>query len=70
MVREEIGNYLGLTLETVSRCFSKLKNSSVLDVVNRQIRIRDIAALKSVIGGSERAGLGKTASTTQGARLR
>lgn len=54
MAREEIGNYLGLTLETVSRCFSRLKNAGVLDVDNRRIRILDIEALRSAVGGKER----------------
>jgi CRP/FNR family transcriptional regulator len=53
MAREDIGNYLGLTLETVSRCFSRLKNSGVLDVDNRRIRIVDINALKSALSSRE-----------------
>jgi CRP/FNR family transcriptional regulator len=39
MSREEIGNYLGLTLETVSRCFSKLKKTGLIMVSNRNIRL-------------------------------
>ena len=54
MAREDIGNYLGLTLETVSRCFSRLKNAGVLDVDNRRIRIVEIEALKNAVGGKER----------------
>ena len=53
MAREEIGNYLGLTLETVSRCFSRMKNAGVLDVVNRHIRILNLDALQKVIGSRE-----------------
>jgi CRP/FNR family transcriptional regulator, anaerobic regulatory protein len=53
MAREEIGNYLGLTLETVSRCFSRMKSAGVLEVENRHIRILDIDALQKVIGGRE-----------------
>jgi CRP/FNR family transcriptional regulator, anaerobic regulatory protein len=52
MAREEIGNYLGLTLETVSRCLSRLKSAGVLDVENRHIRILNVEALQKVIGGS------------------
>ena len=51
MAREDIGNYLGLTLETVSRCFSRLKNAGVLDVDNRRIRILNHTALRAVISG-------------------
>jgi CRP/FNR family transcriptional regulator len=54
MAREDIGNYLGLTLETVSRCFSRLKNAGVLDVENRRIRIVNIDALKGAVGSKER----------------
>ncbi len=53
MAREEIGNYLGLTLETVSRCFSRLKSNGVLSVENRHIRILDPGALQKVIGARE-----------------
>jgi CRP/FNR family transcriptional regulator, anaerobic regulatory protein len=53
MAREEIGNYLGLTLETVSRCFSRLKSVGVLDVENRHIRILNLEALQKVIGSRE-----------------
>jgi len=53
MAREEIGNYLGLTLETVSRCFSRLKSAGVLRVDNRHIRILNPDALQQVIGGRE-----------------
>jgi CRP/FNR family transcriptional regulator len=53
MAREDIGNYLGLTLETVSRCFSRLKSAGVLEVENRHIRITNINALQKVIGGRE-----------------
>ena len=53
MGREDIGNYLGLTLETVSRCFSRLKNTRVLDVDNRHIRILNLEALHKLIGGRD-----------------
>ena len=49
MAREDIGNYLGLTLETVSRCFSRLKNAGVLEVDNRIIRIINVEGLKSAV---------------------
>jgi len=55
MAREDIGNYLGLTLETVSRCFSRLKKAGVLQVDNRNIRILDVDALKRATGSGERA---------------
>jgi CRP/FNR family transcriptional regulator, anaerobic regulatory protein len=49
MTREEIGSYLGLTLETVSRTFSRLQDEGVLEVRQRQIRIVDQAAMKRLV---------------------
>jgi CRP/FNR family transcriptional regulator len=54
MGREDIGNYLGLTLETISRCFSRLKNTGVLEVDNRHITILELEALQNAVGGKER----------------
>jgi len=50
MTREEIGTYLGLKLETVSRCFSRLHESGVLEVRQRQVRILDLAGLRELAG--------------------
>lgn len=47
MSREEIGAYLGLTLETVSRALSRLHETGVLQVRHRQIQILDAQALQS-----------------------
>ena len=51
MTREEIGSYLGLKLETVSRAFSKLQEEGIIAVSNKHIHINDIDRLKSKIGG-------------------
>ena len=48
--REEIGSYLGLKLETVSRVFSRLHDEGMLDVDKRHIRILDEAALRRLVG--------------------
>ncbi|EED32706.1 transcriptional activator Anr [gamma proteobacterium NOR5-3] len=48
MSRVDIGNYLGLTVETVSRVFSRLQKLKVLDVENKEIEILDIEALRKV----------------------
>ena len=45
MTRDEIGSYLGLKLETVSRVFSKLCSEGVLDVNVRKVRILNQCAL-------------------------
>lgn len=49
MSREEIGSYLGLTLETVSRMFSKFQANGLLFVRHRQIHITDPAGLQRII---------------------
>lgn len=46
MTRDEIGSYLGLKLETVSRVFSKLSGQGILDVNVRKIRILNQDALQ------------------------
>ena len=52
MTREEIGTYLGLKLETVSRCFSKFHEDGVLKVQQRQVEILDEAALRALVSGA------------------
>jgi CRP/FNR family transcriptional regulator len=52
MTREEIGSYLGLKLETVSRAFSKFQDDGVLEVKQRQIRVLDAEALQALVNGS------------------
>ena len=51
MTREEIGNYLGLKLETVSRTFSKFQAGGIVEVRQREIEILDEAALRRLVGG-------------------
>jgi CRP/FNR family transcriptional regulator, anaerobic regulatory protein len=50
MSREEIGNYLGLTLETVSRLFSRFAREGLIRVSQREIKILDMAALNELVG--------------------
>jgi len=52
MTREEIGSYLGLKLETVSRTFSKFQDDGLLEVKQRQIRIKDQAGLQQLVNGT------------------
>jgi CRP/FNR family transcriptional regulator len=51
MTREEIGSYLGLKLETVSRAFSKFQEDGLLEVRQRQIRVLDATALQNLVNG-------------------
>jgi CRP/FNR family transcriptional regulator len=48
MTRREIGDYLGLALETVSRMFHKLQDKGVLEVSGRKTRIRNLEKLKAL----------------------
>jgi CRP/FNR family transcriptional regulator len=50
MTREEIGSYLGLSLETVSRLFSRFQDDGLLTVQQKHIHILDIARLKALLG--------------------
>ena len=45
MTREEIGSYLGMKLETVSRLFSRLHDDGLVDSSGKQITIRDMEGL-------------------------
>jgi CRP/FNR family transcriptional regulator len=49
MTRDEIGSYLGLSLETVSRLFSRFQADGLITVQQKHICIQDIAALKAVL---------------------
>ena len=52
MTRAEIGNYLGMTLETVSRALSKLAREEVIEFAEkgrRDIRIPDVNALAAFV---------------------
>ena len=49
MTREEIGSYLGLKLETVSRTFSKFVEEGVVEVKQRHVRILNPDALKLIV---------------------
>lgn len=49
MTREEIGSYLGLTLETVSRVFSKFQDIGLFQVRNKHIQMLDIAGMAAAV---------------------
>ncbi|MEO5669453.1 MAG: fumarate/nitrate reduction transcriptional regulator Fnr [Ramlibacter sp.] len=49
MTREEIGSYLGLKLETVSRTFSKFSEDGIVEVRQRHVRILNPDALKALV---------------------
>jgi len=52
MTREEIGSYLGLKLETVSRLFSRFQREALLQVQGRLVKLLDLMSLKELLGHS------------------
>ena len=53
MTREEIGSYLGLKLETVSRTFSKFVDDGIVEVKQRHVRILNTDALKLIVNNNQ-----------------
>jgi CRP/FNR family transcriptional regulator len=48
MSRDDIGNYLGLAMETVSRMFTRFQNEGLLRVEGRHVRILNLAHLRAL----------------------
>jgi CRP/FNR family transcriptional regulator len=58
MTRDQIANYLGLTLETVSRQFNALKKEGVIDFSDRRtMMILDLPALQDATGNDSDGGM-------------
>jgi CRP/FNR family transcriptional regulator, anaerobic regulatory protein len=49
MTREQIGSYLGLKLETVSRLFARLQREGTLQVQGRLVKLLDLGALSRLV---------------------
>jgi CRP/FNR family transcriptional regulator len=49
MTREEIGSFLGLKLETVSRLFSRFQREALLQVQGRLVKLLDVIALRGLL---------------------
>ncbi len=52
MTRGDIGEYLGLTVETVSRILTALQRKGLVSVSNREIELLDIESLRGIISTS------------------
>ena len=50
MTREDIGSYLGLTLETVSRLFSRFQRDGLLKAQQREVELLNLPALREIVG--------------------
>ncbi|MFT5708124.1 MAG: CRP/FNR family transcriptional regulator [Oceanospirillaceae bacterium] len=53
MSRHEIGNYLGLTVETVSRVLTRLQKNDYITVENKEIELLNIRALLNLTQGKD-----------------
>lgn len=53
MSRMDIGNFLGLTIETVSRTFSKLQKEKVIGVDGREVKILNMDELQAICHGTK-----------------
>jgi len=51
MTRQEIGSYLGLKLETISRALSRMQSDGLIHVDSKNLEIRDPKRLHEIIGG-------------------
>ncbi|HRQ58033.1 MAG TPA: fumarate/nitrate reduction transcriptional regulator Fnr [Azoarcus taiwanensis] len=49
MTRDEIGSYLGLKLETVSRAFSRFQEEGMVEVQQKHVRLVDLPQLRKLI---------------------
>ena len=50
LTRREIGSYLGMELETVSRLMSRFQSQGLIEIEKRLVRLLDLQALKAMIG--------------------
>ena len=53
MSSEDNANYLGLTIESISRLVSKFKKKSLMNVHDREIELLDPVMLKAMAAGTE-----------------
>lgn len=59
MSRQEIGNYLGLTVETVSRIFSRLQRENLINIDRKLIKITDNKGLLDMCAGQKESSSSK-----------
>ena len=50
MPRQDIANYLGLAVETVSRLFAQFQERKIIEVDRRRINILKMDKLRSIVG--------------------
>jgi CRP/FNR family transcriptional regulator len=52
MSRQDLGDYLGLALETVSRLFSRFQEDGLISVQGRHVRVLNVPQLETMASGS------------------
>lgn len=50
VTREDIESYLGLTLDTVSRLFSRFQREGLIGVCQREIDLKNAGTLRELVG--------------------
>lgn len=50
MSRGEVGNYLGLAVETVSRVITRFQKNKLIEVDGKEITITDLAEIQNLVG--------------------
>ncbi len=50
MTRQDIGNYLGVAFETVSRQLAHMQDEGILEIKNRKIHLLDLQRLEAIAG--------------------
>ncbi len=53
MSRHEIGNYLGLAVETISRLFTRFQDEGLLEVERKHVQLLDVERLETLALGNE-----------------
>jgi len=51
MSRHEIGNYLGLAVETVSRLFTRFQDEGLLKVERKHVQLLDVERMEAIVAG-------------------
>ncbi len=52
MSRNDIGSYLGLAVETVSRLFTRFHDEGILQVERKHVQLKDMDRLREIFGSS------------------
>lgn len=50
MSRYDLANYLGLTIETMSRIFRVFKDKEIIEIKGREVYLKDMTRLNKMAG--------------------